>query len=328
LGNDTLNGGTGNDTLLGGLGNDIYIVDSDQDAIGDTGGIDTVQTLLNTFSLASIDSLIVNMRVLQGEYPSLTSIENLTFTGTGDATLTGNALNNILTGGTGNDTLNGGLGNDTMIGGAGNDTYVVNSISDVVTESSGRGTDTIQTTLDTYSIASLTNVENLSYTGSNHASLTGNLLANTLIGSLGNDMLTGGAGNDTLNGGDGADTLKGGLGNDVLTGGSGNDLFVFDTRLSATSNKDTITDFSHADDTIQLLKSIMTGLGALGELSANDFKFSGEALDLSDRIIYNKTTGGLFYDADGSGSTSSVQVALIGTVSHPMDLDHTDFMII
>jgi Ca2+-binding RTX toxin-like protein len=136
------------------------------------------------------------------------------------------------------------------------------------------------------------------------------------------------AGNDILMSGLGDDTLSGGLGNDILTGGGGADTFVFDSLLNARTNVDTITDFSHADDTIQLLKSIMTGLGALGELNANDFKLSGEALDLSDRIIYNKTTGGLFYDADGSGSTSAVQVALIGTVSHPMDLDHTDFMII
>ena len=71
-----------------------------------------------------------------------------------------------------------------------------------------------------------------------------------------------------LYGGIGNDSLFGGLGNDILTGGIGNDTFIFNTALNATSNRDTITDFSHSDDTIQLSKSIMSKLGALGTLSA------------------------------------------------------------
>jgi hypothetical protein len=47
-----------------------------------------------------------------------------------------------------------------MVGGAGNDTYIVDSAFDVVTESTGQGTDTIQTTLASYSIASRKNIEN------------------------------------------------------------------------------------------------------------------------------------------------------------------------
>nr|WP_261333111.1 calcium-binding protein [Rhizobium leguminosarum] len=51
-----------------------------------------------------------------------TNVERLTYTGTGNATLTGNTGDNIITGGTGNDTLNGGGGNDQLHGGSGNDT--------------------------------------------------------------------------------------------------------------------------------------------------------------------------------------------------------------
>ena len=84
----------------------------------------------------------------------------------------------------------------------------------------------------------------------------------------------------------------------------------------------------------------MAGLSTLGTLSANDFKvttgatgigtpYTGySAFDSSDLIIYNQTTGALYYDADGSGATAAVQVALIGATIHPTDLDYTDFVVV
>jgi Ca2+-binding RTX toxin-like protein len=169
-------------------------------------------------------------------------------------------------------------------------------------------------------------VENLRFIGTGNSTLTGNTLNNTLTGLTGNDTLSGGSGNDNLVGGDGNDLLFGGLGNDTLTGGSGSDTFIINTTLNATSNLDTITDFSHSDDTIQLSKSVMTALGGLGTFSANDFKLSSESLDSSDRIIYNQTSGALFYDADGSGGSAALQIALLSSL--PVGIDYTDFTII
>jgi Ca2+-binding RTX toxin-like protein len=307
--------------MIGGIGNDIYVVNSASDVVieNSSEGTDTIQSSV-TFTASS-------------------HVENLTLTGTSNINATGNSLNNTLTGNTGNNTLDGGSGNDTMIGGLGNDTYIVDSNSDTVTEVSKGGIDIIQTNLDTYSLATtlLANIENLTYTGTNNATLTGNALANTLIASLGNDLLSGGLGNDSLNGSDGNDTLNGGLGNDTLTGGSGQDIFLLNTTLNATSNRDTITDFSHSDDTIQLSKSVMTGLGAFGELSIDHFKVTSgvglgtiitgyTAIDSTDRIIYNQTSGALFYDRDGSGNSAAVQIAIIGNL--PTDMDHTDFVVI
>jgi Ca2+-binding RTX toxin-like protein len=127
-------------------------------------------------------------------------------------------------------------------------------------------------------------------------------------------------------GGFGNDVLNGGAGNDTMVGGAGNDTFIFNSTLNATSNRDTITDFSHSDDTIQLSKSVMTALGALGTLSVDDFKFSTQTLDSSDRIIYNQTSGALFYDTDGSGGSAALQIALLSSL--PVSIDYTDFTII
>ncbi|WP_275951975.1 calcium-binding protein, partial [Rubrivivax gelatinosus] len=87
-----------------------------------------------------------------------------------------------------------------------NDTYVVDHAGDAVIEDAGGGTDTIRTTLATYSLAALPAIETLVYTGAGSFAGTGNDGANSLAG---------GAGYDTLDGGIGADTLSGGLGNDT-----------------------------------------------------------------------------------------------------------------
>lgn len=208
-GDDMLDGGIGDDTLIGGNGNDTYAVDSAGDVISETAsaGIDTIRTGLSLYSLAS-----------------LINLENLTYIGTGAFTGTGNGASNTLAGGGGDDTLDGGLGNDTLIGGLGNDTYIVDSAGDVVSETANGGIDAIRTSISAYSLASLTNVENLTYIGTGAFTGTGNAAANVITGGAGNDVLDGGAGNDTLNGGLGNDVLIGGQGNDTEDGGAGDDV--------------------------------------------------------------------------------------------------------
>jgi Ca2+-binding RTX toxin-like protein len=111
-----------------------------------------------------------------------------------------------------------------MTGKGGNDTYVVDNIGDKVIEVAKGGTDTIESSI-TFSLAALTNVENLTLTGSGNINGTGMPLANQITGNTGNNTLDGGAGNDTLDGGAGNDILTGGLGVDDLTGGKGNDTY-------------------------------------------------------------------------------------------------------
>ncbi|WP_309677633.1 peroxidase family protein, partial [Pseudomonas sp.] len=206
-GNDTLNGGLGADAMNGGAGNDTFVVDNVGDLVTEAlgGGTDLVQTSLTNYLLGA-------------------NVENLTYTGAGNFTGTGNAQANTITGGVGNDFLNGGAGADRLVGGAGNDTYVVDAALDVVVEVAGGGTDTVQTSLANYTLGA--DVENLTYTGVGNFVGNGNGLSNAITGGVGNDTLNGGGGNDILTGGDGADVLNGGTGNDTLLGGDANDTLL------------------------------------------------------------------------------------------------------
>ncbi|MEA1648893.1 hypothetical protein UAJ10_07660 [Nitrospirillum sp. BR 11164] len=201
-GDDTLDGGAGNDTLVGGTGNDVYVVDSVTDVVTEAAGAgtDEVRTTLASYTLGA-------------------NVENLTYTGSGGFTGTGNALANVITGGAGADVLDGGTGADTLIGGAGDDTYKVDDVGDVVTEGTAAGTDEVRTTLASYTLGA--NVENLTYTGSGGFTGTGNALANVITGGAGADVLDGGAGADTLIGGAGNDTYLVDDAGDVVTEGAG-----------------------------------------------------------------------------------------------------------
>jgi len=180
--------------------------------------------------------------------------------GRGDDLIKGEIGNDRLLGGLGHDTLDGGAGADTMLGGAGDDTYLVDNVGDVVTEMANEGTDTVRTSLASYTLKG--NVENLVYTGTGKFAGTGNSFDNAIAGGSGNDVLTGGAGNDTLSGGAGHDKLSGGLGNDVLWGGSGNDTLMgadgADTFAFRSGDSGTafISDFQLGTDKLDL-----SGLG-------------------------------------------------------------------
>ncbi|WP_148219482.1 beta strand repeat-containing protein [Azospirillum sp. B510] len=269
-GNDTLDGGAGIDTLRGGAGNDTYLVSDIGDVIVENAGegTDEVRTGLSSYTLAA-------------------NIENLTYTGTAAFTGIGNTGNNLiiggagndsLTGDAGNDTLDGGAGADTLIGGTGNDTYIVDNAGDVVTELAGQGTDTVRTSLASYTLVA--NVENLVYTGTGPVTFTGNALNNSLTGGAGADLLTGLDGNDTLNGGAGADTLIGGTGNDTYVVDNVGDVLVelpdegIDTVQSSISHtlladfeNLTLTGSAALTGTGNALNNLLTGNGAANLLT-------------------------------------------------------------
>ncbi len=246
--------------------------------------------------------------------------DNLTGTKFDDK-LYGYGGNDKLTGLEGNDTLDGGAGADTMIGGAGNDTYYVDNPDDVIIEYSWSGSDTVMTTID-FTLS--THLNNITLLGGKDINGTGNSSDNTLVGNWVNNKLSGMGGSDRLDGRSGNDHIDGGAGNDTLTGGAGRDAFVFSTALNASNNVDRITDFSVADDTIHLKSSVFKNAG-LGVLASSAFVVGTRALDSSDRVIYDRAQGNIYYDADGTGGSAAV---LFAKVNKGLALTHADFMII
>ena len=181
----------------------------------------------------------------------------------------------------------------------------------------------------------LTNFENIVYRDSSGSHTLS--IASIKAGTSGADSITGTAFADVINAAAGNDKLAGGAGNDVLTGGTGSDLFLFNAALNSSTNVDTVKDFVHGSDKIQLDDDIFTKLGVTGTTAGVALKTSGQfyastsataAHDADDRIIYNKTTGALYYDADGVGGSAAVKFAVIGTTTHPSDLAYTDFKVV
>lgn len=338
---DLLDGGAGLDTMDGGLGNDNYILSDVGDvAIEDPllgGGVDSVfvNFAANYTLTAQVENLFLSgVNGTENINGTGNSLDNVIRANGGNNVLLGLAGNDSIDGGAGNDTLDGGTGFDSLSGGVGNDLYIVENVSDVVVEQLNAGTDTVQSSV-THVLAG--NVENLTLVGALAINGTGNELnnvinsnggINVLSGLGGNDNLNAGAGNDTVDGGIGNDTINGGVGNDSLVGGAGNDQFVFNTTLGATTNVDRIADFSKVlnnTDVFVLNRSVFTNVNAGTVLTAAEFR-SGAAVTTANaagqRIIYNTTTGDVFYDADGSGVAAAVRFA---TVNPNTALAATDF---
>jgi len=183
--NNYLDGWRGADTLIGGAGGDTYIVDNAGDVIIENlnDGTDKVNSSV-TYILSA-------------------NVENLTLTGALAINGTGNDLANTLIGNSAANLLDGGIGADALKGGAGDDTYIVDNAGDVITESSGAGTDTVNSSV-TYYLPN--NVENLVLMGVLAINGVGNTLANTITGNAANNYLDGWRGADTLIGGAGGDT--------------------------------------------------------------------------------------------------------------------------
>ena len=262
--NDTLNGGAGNDTLDGGLGadmmaggagDDIYMVGTGDTVTELNGeGTDLVQTALGSCTLGA-------------------NVENLTYTGSGNFTGTGNGLNNVMKGGAGADWfyLQAG-GNDTVLGDAGNDVILFGaSLTSADKVDGGAGTDQIALQ-GNYATTALTlgadilNVELLgilngadtrfgdsgtSFYSYNITTLDINVAAGVLFtvdaASLrASETLTfnGAAesnGSFRVFGGDGNDALTGGAGADTLNGRAGNDI------LNGGAGNDTLDGGAGAD---------------------------------------------------------------------------------
>ncbi|WP_298958553.1 family 16 glycosylhydrolase, partial [uncultured Methylobacterium sp.] len=202
-GNDTLGGGAGNDTLLGGNGIDIALYNGDPSRLVvarnlDTNLYTTVETVAGgnqgTDLLSGIETL--RFRVADTVTGDIVSSTDVALPDAVDVLLKANAAG----------------GRDVTVQ---DPTALLATFATDGSETVLYGGTAPLTLPDRY--------ENVVVTGSTGVAVTGNGLANVLVG---------GAGDDTLSGGDGNDVLRGGGGRDRLDGGAGNDVAVFDGAAS------------------------------------------------------------------------------------------------
>ena len=277
--------------LVGKDGNDTFLVNNISDSVieNNDGGTDVVYTTVS-YNLGN------------------NSIETLSYamqTETVSIDLIGNFASQIIVGNYGNNIINGGSGLDTLIGLFGDDVYVVGDSRIIIQEKDAQGTDTVVTSVN-YTLAPGVSIESLviqDRSSTSDINITGNEFAQVLGGS------------------EGVNVIDGGLGADVLVGFGSADIFSFSTSLGS-SNVDTISDYQPGIDKIALSKNIFTALGSA--IEANEF-ISGTAITTEQHIIYDAQSGQIYYDIDGSGSSSAVLFAII---TPGQTLTSADFIVV
>jgi Ca2+-binding RTX toxin-like protein len=341
-GNDILDGGLGADSMRGGLGDDIYYVDN----VGD----EVLEDFFRNDGIVFYENDDNNHVFSSVSYTIDFGVADLTLTGTDNINGYGHwSKANTIIGNDGNNIIDGGLlryeeffnldyafrgGEDTLIGGKGDDTYYVYGYQSVI-EYANEGIDTMiyaneSTVLQPeWIIDPNSEIENFSLLNDKVAvhnivatnkdnKVTGNNVANLLAGQGGDDLIYGLGGNDRVGGGLGSDILIGGAGDDylignegkdTLTGDSGNDTFAFDGF--GIENVDTVVDFVSGQDkiAISLLGGLYTGL-------YSDM-FVTSTVDIESQspyqyLIYNQTSGNLFFDSDANGSNQKELIANFG----------------
>ena len=249
----------------------------------------------------------------------------------GNDGITGMMGDDFIDGGRGNDFIHGAQGDDTLVGGAGNDIFSLqtypgegSSGDDVI--DGGRGLDTVSLDAKYLHYASSGIVLDLAAGilsgGSPGASATlasierviGTRFADSMRGSAGDEVFAGGRGDDTLVGAGGSDTLTGGAGRDHIAGGIGEDSYVFHEYGSA--HADILVDFGTNHDALRFDASAFAGLGAAGRFAAGDGRFYAAAgatagHDVDDRLVYDTSSGRLYFDPDGVGGADAQLVATL-----------------
>ena len=288
---DTIIGNGVANRLEGGGGIDTMIGGAGDDTFV-TDGDDTIVEAAR----AGYDTVLSSVTLTLGS-----NLEKLVLTGTGAISGTGNSLANTLTGNSAANLLDGGLGRDRLFGGEGNDTYITDG-GDRIIDSGG--TDTVRSSA-TITIGE--SIERLVLTGVSQINGTGNTLANTITGNEADNVIDGLGGSDRL------------------IGGLGQDVFVFSTTPGS-GNVDRIIDYNVVADTIHLLGTVFTEIGA-GAVSDTEFQasLSGKAATPFERILYDIDNGRLYFDSDGTGAAVEVLFAI---VDPGLNLTSADFIVV
>lgn len=238
---------------------------------------------------------------------------------------TGSVSNELFVGQGGNDVIKAAGGNDVLIGNGDGDALFGGSGVDLLF---GDGLSTyLQAGLPADDLTFNPGLFALSLGGRDRLLggagadfLAGGALSDTLQGGAGNDQLIGETGIDVLNGGKNNDVLVGGQAADELTGGDGRDSFVY---VNPQEGGDRITDFNPAEDRFVVFGSNFKNdlfdseapnfflSSPVRMIAEEQFRVGAAAQDRDDRFIYNRQTGTLAFDVDGSGLKNAQVLATL-----------------
>jgi len=125
-------------------------------------------------------------------------------------------------------------------------------------------------------------------------------------GGAGNDYLYGGNQWDKLIGGGGGDWLEGGLGKNIYKTGGGSDHIAFNAAPDDALDK--CSDFDPKKDFLNFYAHIYP-VGVSGEwLAKSQFRKGAEAKDEDDNFGYDKATGIVWFDLNGSDAGGHEEV--------------------
>lgn len=326
-GADTIYGGNNQDTIRGGDGSDRLF--------GDNGTSDTAFDARDDILGGAGSDLIYgnggNDKIHGDGFEATSDTDGADsiFGGGGQDKIYGCGGNDVIRGDDGSDWLSGGTGNDQLLGGAGDD---------VIYGNGNENDSNSESDLDRkFDILFGQQGDDILYGGLGPAKLVGGAGADKLIGSSFNSTAsyedatapvavflatprkntgeakgdsytfvqnaTGSKFDDKIYGNDEGNTISGLAGRDILSGGRGADTFVFNTSFVATTNYDDILDFDANEDRILLDLQFFGAVNKKGALLSEMFKDIGvvnSIVDADDRVFFDRKTGDLFYDGDGS----------------------------
>ncbi len=319
--NNKLNGAAGNDTLYGGAGNDNLVGDGVNNQTRTFSNntplnIPDLSTIRSNLAVSGLTGSIADVNItlnISHDWDSDLDVFLISPTGTRVELFTdvGGIDNNFT-----NTKLDDEAATSITVGTAPfTGTFKPEKLLSAFDTQNPNGTWKLEVTDDESLITGTLNNWSLQFTTQTvevgNDLLDGGTGNDTLTGGAGNDTLTGGAGIDALNGGTGNDILVGGASNDTLTGGTGGDRFTFNSRSEGT---DRITDFNVVDDTIAVSAAgFGGGLVAGAAIAVNKFLLGTAATTSSQRFLYDKGNGSLFFDQDGTGAIGKIQIATLNT---------------
>jgi Ca2+-binding RTX toxin-like protein len=231
-GGDTATGGAGNDTITGGTGADTMTGGAGADTLTGGTGADTYR--VNTGEVVSGDSIVEAVTADVDVVAVVTTTDMTPFTAAsfdniGSMTFAANQ--------------NGTVSSTQMTG------------ETIALTGTGGGTETLTINMgigETGVFSGITATNAI-------VSIVGATGAETITASAAGGAILGGTGADTITGVGGADVITGGVGIDSITLGGGNNVVAIGAAELTNANRDTVTDFTVANDGVRIDATFTSG---------------------------------------------------------------------